>query len=197
MTFFSSFTAEGVLRSCEVTAMIAGTVAVVALVGQILSARVVNARQAERILILEREANEARLKYLQLESVVTWRSLSKEQITKLESILSTKPSTLKFTYVANDPEALFFAIEISKSFTGWRLLSGSRTYSGTLVMGLIIVGKPESDEVNFVRDAFRAAGIPFSTEPVNANAIEFGGMMPGEAEPNVEIIVGSKPRPLP
>ena len=188
--------------------LVAGTVAFGA--GAILSSRVIKARQEqaiaasnqrageanERAAKLEKEAEEARLRTAQIQALIEWRTLSQDQITKLQNALSGKPSSIKLTYVANDPEALYFAIKVSEGFTNWNVTSGSRTYSGTLVFGLRILGPSETD-VNLVQDAFRSAGIPFSTDAIKGSSIEFGAVgNPDQGEPGVEIIVGSKPRPV-
>jgi CRISPR/Cas system CMR-associated protein Cmr1 (group 7 of RAMP superfamily) len=147
----------------------------------------------ERAAKLEKEAEEARLKTATIQSIVEWRSLSKDQIDKLRNALSSKPSSVRLTYVSNDPEALYFAIKLSERFTNWKVSSGARTYSGTLVFGIRIVGSVESD-VNLGREAFRDAEIPFSTDSIPGSSVEFGSV--DQAVPNVEIIIGSKLRQL-
>jgi hypothetical protein len=144
-------------------------------------------------------AEEARLKTAQIQALVEWRTLSQDQMAKLHNALSARPSSVKFIYVSNDPEALFLAIQLSnKAFTNWNVTSESRDFSGTMVFGLRIEGTSEQD-VNFVRDAFRSADVPFSTEPIppHGGSVGFGAVIEGQPEPTVEIIVGSKPRPLP
>jgi hypothetical protein len=148
----------------------------------------------ERAAKLEMEAAEARLKYAELESTITWRDLSKDQIARLESILSKKPSRLKLVMVANDPEVIFFSVGISKAFTGWCIHPSNRTYKDALVIGLTIVGS-SSEEVDFVRSAFQQVGIPFSTNPIRHEAVDYGLYDHDGKRPGVEIIVGCKPRP--
>jgi hypothetical protein len=142
----------------------------------------------ERAAGLEKEA-------MQLKLLVTWRSLSKEQLETLASALSAKPSRLRFVTVANDPEAMFFSIQISRAFNGWTLYPSTRSTPGTLAIGLTIIGTSD-DEVAFVRNAFTSANISFSTNPIPGNSIDITTDDAGnQGEPGVTIIVGSKTRP--
>lgn len=164
-----------------------------------MTSRVIKIKQERAIADANQRAEEARLKTAEIQAIVEWRTLSQDQIAKLQSALSARPSSVKFVYVSNDPEALFLAIQLSnKAFTNWNVTSESRDFSGTMVFGLRIEGTSEQD-VNFVRDAFRSAEVPFTTEPIppHGGSVGFGAVIEGQPEPTVEIIVGSKPRPLP
>jgi hypothetical protein len=146
-----------------------------------------------RAATLEKETADARLKYAELQSATAWREFSKEQIATLEKILSGKPSTLRLAVVANDPEAMFVAVQLSKAFTGWKLYTAIRTYP-SLVIGLTIIGTSDAD-LSFVRDAFTAAGISYAVRPISAQGVQVTNDPEGATEPTVEILVGSKPRP--
>ncbi len=149
-----------------------------------------NNRAAE----LSKEAADARLETERIKSLVSWRTLSSEQIKTLQDILSKHPSSVQFDTVANDPEAAYFSNLLSEGFKNWKGFSSSRTYVGAIFFGLIVNG--DGDDLELVKKAFTSAGIHFSGEPVKVGSSAVGGFMGPESErPKVTVIIGSKPRP--
>jgi hypothetical protein len=124
--------------------------------------------QIERLhqqnLILEKQANDARLQTEQIKQVVAWRSISVETADKLRKALSMNPGRVNLRFTDGDPEALFLAIQLSKilSDSGWQVAAGSEK-SNSVVFG-IILPDPLNEEMRLLREAFTKAQIPFSTE---------------------------------
>lgn len=148
----------------------------------------------ERAEHLAKDAEEARLKFAQLQSVVAWRTIEEPQFSAFRQILAERLSAITLITIANDPEATFFTVVISKGFKGWRLASMSRSYGGLLVLGVTILGKP-GDDLERARRAFRAANIPFSNGPMPLHPFIDTLLTGDDKEANVTIVVGSKQRP--
>jgi len=150
----------------------------------------------EQAAQLSKEAEEARLKQLQLQSIVEWRTLSKEQLDALTAELSANPSSVEIIVVGNDPEALFFAIQLSKAFKGWQVATGNSDMMGVLEIGLSISGIDEV-AVRNVRSAFTAAKLGFADQRPRPPGATMGfGSRSGPKEPSkVTLSVGSKFRP--
>ena len=120
----------------------------------------------ERAAILEKEAADAKLEQEKLKAQLAWRELLPETLDNLQRHLSVRTGSVIIKHVANDPEALSLSIQLANIFIAaqWQLIgTASVTYADTLVTGLFIPNENGPDE-NFVREAFTAAGISFSTK---------------------------------
>ncbi|MGA2466203.1 MAG: hypothetical protein ABSH06_17860 [Thermodesulfobacteriota bacterium] len=146
-----------------------------------------------RAASLDKEAQNAKLEQEKLKAQLSWRTLTPKMLEEVTSVISTTKSSVTLAYTANDPEALFLAIQISKAFENakWDVRAESRTYATRIVFGVTIPG-PVNNDVELVRKAFRAAGIPFSTTDVPSPDMAFTG--PGETP--VMVMIGSKPPPF-
>jgi hypothetical protein len=157
------------------------------------------AQITERAARLEKEAAEARrdaaqarLEQERLRAQLAWRTISPEATTRLQTILAKNPGKINVQHVANDPEALYLAIQIANIFgqAKWQVQMLAMTMAGTVVFGLWIPESEASDLTN-VRDAFRAVRTSFSTDKLPPAGISFGGAFPDAPI----VFVGSKPIP--
>jgi hypothetical protein len=143
---------------------------------------------------LEKEAAAARLETEKIKQLVAWRVVVPQERDAIRAELKDTTGNINLQYAANDPEAMTFAIQLGNSFDPerWKVGLASMSYNGVVGFGVFIWG--DSDPAKAVRSAFRAAKIPFSTEPINASSIGFG--MPDRSiQWNVTIFVGSKKPP--
>jgi hypothetical protein len=143
---------------------------------------------------LENEAAQARLDQERLKAVVAWRILTPDTINHLAAGLGDPKGTALLGYTANDPEALYLVIQISKAFEaakGWALGVDARTYPDRLLWGIFIPG--DGALVEHVRAAFKAANIPFSTEAIPEPPMRFGPQITADT---VLIFIGSKQPPI-
>jgi hypothetical protein len=153
------------------------------------------AKANERAAGLENEAAQARAEQERLKAQLAWRTISPGQLQHLSAALSMAPGkSVTLAYTANDPEALFLAIQISRAFeqAHWKIRPESRTYGSQLIFGLRIPG-PESETVRVLRDAFKTANIQFSTEDVPA--ADMAIVYPGESDAAL-VFVGAKLPPF-
>jgi hypothetical protein len=127
-----------------------------------------------------------------LKAQLAWRVLSQATQEELVRDLSAHPSRINIEYVANDTEAQYLAIQFANAFNAakWQIGMLQVTHAGAVVFGLFIPDSP-SDGTAFARDAFRAAGISFSTETPPPVGMGFGGKIDNAAT----LRVGSKPFP--
>jgi hypothetical protein len=116
---------------------------------------------------LEREAANARLETEKLKAVVAWRTISASENAAIERILSAKPGSVNLRWTDGDPEALFFAIQISQVLqrAHWSVASGSFKPANGILFGFILPPALGND-VQTLRDAFTAARLPFSAVPL-------------------------------
>lgn len=146
-----------------------------------------------RAASLDKEAQHAKLEQERLKAQLSWRALTPKILEQLTSVLATSKSSVTLAYTANDPEALFLAIQISKAFENakWDLRSESRTYASRILFGITIPG-PVNKDVELVRKAFRETGIQFSITDVPPPDMTLA--TPGETP--VMVMIGSKPPPF-
>jgi hypothetical protein len=115
---------------------------------------------------LEKEAAAARLETEKVKEVVAWRVLPLESASVLEKVLAAKPGSVNLRYTEGDPEALYFAIQISQilSQAHWRVAPGALKFSSGIVFGITL---PDANDVDAetLRKAFSTAKIPYSTDP--------------------------------
>lgn len=102
MNFLSSIGVEGIQHLCEVVAIFAGVLAVAALIGQTITGRIVNRRQAVEIKKLE-------VKRVELEAKVSPRRLSGDQKSTLAKLLSGKKGGAIIVSSLLDAESSDFA----------------------------------------------------------------------------------------
>lgn len=122
-----------------------------------------------------------------------WRQLSAEQQRRfLTSLAHRSRGKVVLAWIANDPESLGLAVQLSELLTRaqWEIAAGSRTYPTQLVWGVSIPDSVDAaDAVLALRAAFNDAQVQFSTADVPPHAMEFGtGGGPGFAT----VLIGSK-----
>jgi hypothetical protein len=113
---------------------------------------------------LNKEAADAKLEQERLKAQLAWRVIPPETLAKLRERLRQLDGSVLFAFPSSDNEAQYLAIQLAKSFenTNWKLGAQSRTYANAVIFGIVIPG-PVTQDVLKVREAFSAAGIPFST----------------------------------
>lgn len=150
----------------------------------------------ERAAALEKDAARARLETQQLKEKLAWRELSEATARKLLQELSTHKGAVQVQYVANDPEAFAFALQLTRVFkeAGWKAGMFSLTHPSVLMVGFFVAPHGAKPEItNLVRSAFNASGIPYAEERTAAGGWIMGD--PADARDGAIIIVGAKPRP--
>jgi hypothetical protein len=154
------------------------------------TARANAAAATERAKALEKEAEQARLEQEKLKAQLAWRVLPKKVTKTLENLLARTPSKINIQHVANDPEALYLAIQFSNIFgaAGWQVQMLSVTMAGTVVFGIFIPDNP-SEITATVRNAFNQANIGYSADKLPPPGFSFGGTI----ENAPILFIGSKP----
>ena len=148
-----------------------------------------------RAATLEKEAENARLETERLKAQLSWRTLSTETAEKLGTELSKHMGKVNLRYTDGDPEALFLAIQLSRVLgkAQWAIAPGSIKLANAISFG-ISLPDADSDDAKWLRDAFSAANIPFSTQPLPPMAAGFS-ISTIDGAPT--LMVGSKSSPLP
>jgi hypothetical protein len=159
---------------------------------QIQTARTEAAKANERAATLENEAAQARLEQEKLKAQLAWRVLPPAAVTAIEQRLSQAPSAINVEHVANDPEALYLAIQIANIFerAKWQIAMNAVTMAGTVVFGIWIPNS-QSPTTAVIQGAFTAAGVGFSTGNLPPAGMGFGGNIPGAPK----LFIGSKRPP--
>jgi len=136
-----------------------------------------------------KEALQARIEQERLKAQFAWRVLPNEISADLERHLSQHPGKINVQYVANDPEALYFAIQFANIFVNakWEVQMLAMQIAGTAIFGIWIPDSPSPDTA-IARDAFGAARIGFSSDVLPRGGIGFGGAIENAAI----LFVGSK-----
>lgn len=139
---------------------------------------------------LDAEAAKARLETEKLKAVVTWRTLSAEQNSELDKVLSQKPGAVNLRWQDGDPEALFLAIQISQVLqrAHWNVAPGSIKPANSIIFGIIV--PPESGEqADMLREALNGAKISYSSIPAPQPGASFNiSTIPGAPS----LIIGSR-----
>ena len=155
------------------------------------------ARANERAAQLENETAKATLEQERLKAIVQWRSLTEPQGIAMAETLLAAHGTVTIAYLLNDPEAMWFGMTIEKMFaaanehstTGkWQLSIEPRMYSEQIVFGISIFGK-SGKPLDTVRNAFRAAHVPFNEDVVSPTKVTIGAMTTTSAAPTTDVIV--------
>jgi hypothetical protein len=148
-----------------------------------------------RAATLEKDAANARLETERLKAQLAWRTIPVDAAQKMDEALAKHPGSVNLRYTDGDPEALFFAIQISQILgkAHWAIAPGAVKPANTIVFGISL---PDADGVDAqtLREAFSAATISFSTTPLPPSGISFSiSTIPGAPT----LMVGSKAPPLP
>ena len=154
MSLFSwAFSVEGVLRVCEITAIVAGALAVAALIGKDLAGRAVADRKAREMQVLQKDVADARTKQAEAET----RLLELQQfVTKprgvntdnaFEVLRAAPKGTVFIRYVENNEDALDFSMYLFMVVrsVGWkteRPASGTKRVPST---GITLEYRSEAD----------------------------------------------------
>ncbi len=101
---------------------------------------------------------------------------------------------MNIQYVANDPEAMYLAIQLSNIFgkAGWQVGLSSITLNGILIFGLWVPDN-NSSFVPIIRSALQKVNIRFSSgqEPMRAVMMSSGNSIKDAPI----LFIGSKPIP--
>jgi hypothetical protein len=166
MSFFSwLLSVEGVLRACEITAVVAGVFAVAALIGKDVANRVLRDRRAVEMLTMQkqvadaqRESADSQRRLLEVQNRLAWRRF--DEYAFREILESRAKGRAEIVYKKDDDEAYVFAFQI------WHSLAAS---NWSAEMPVEAKDNPESS-------------VPFS--------LREGGMV-GTNQPSLFVLVGS------
>jgi hypothetical protein len=153
---------------------------------------------AERAAHLENDTATARKQTEQLKQLVSWRVISKNDEDQLFEILSKKPGSVNLLYTDGDPESVIFSDQFNRVLTsaGWTVTFLAYK-SSSIVIGIAIPGVDAGD-TKTLREAFSAAGIPFSANtPKTGHAAISNGeevltSFSQPMSPGVKLFIGSK-----
>jgi hypothetical protein len=103
---------------------------------------------------------------------VKWRSIPDG--TAFERTLAAQPGAVNLRWQDGDPEALFLAIQISQILqqAGWQVAPGSFKPANSILFGVVLPPVAGVD-ADTLRDALKAARIPFSSVPVSSDGASF------------------------
>jgi hypothetical protein len=150
------------------------------------------ARAHERAAALEKEAADANLRTAEIMKATAWRQLLPEQQQKILEVLSKKPGKVVLAWIANDPESLGLAVQLSDLLAKahWEVAGSARTYPSVLLWDIHIPATRGAEgATQSLRDAFTNANIHIVTDPLPQHAMEIGsGGAPGSAT----ILVGCR-----
>jgi hypothetical protein len=168
------------------------------------------AQAIERAAQLEKEAAEARVgiaranadaararaEQERLKQMVVWRSISDDMAKSLTARLSIRKEPIVLAVVANDPEAMFLATQLTKILTNasWTAFARSVSWGNWLPIGIHIYG-PDNDTVRLLRESFTAVGVPFDSHPPPRQP-DVSVVFPEDKETNATILIGSRIGPL-
>lgn len=156
----------------------------------------------ERAAILEKEAQEARLKTEEIKARVSWRTISGNDMQNLIAALAAGGGAVTLAYVQNDPEAIYLATLFSSAFNAanrydpegpWKISAQPRMYSDRNIFGVSVFGAAP-DTVELVRQAFDSVNFAYETERVSVAPTRIGGMITPMDDPQTDVVVmiGSK-----
>jgi hypothetical protein len=159
------------------------------------------------------EANErtavAQLEQERLKAFVKWRTVDPADLKILVSELCKGSGEIDLAFVPSDPESKYFALKVignggfaaandSNGAVNWRVHL-RQWHSDGMFFGLAIPG-PETTQVKFLRHAFTAAHIKFSTDPLpeETSPISIGVGLTYSPAPKHDalIVVGLREPPL-
>ena len=147
------------------------------------------AQATERAAKLEKEAAGARLEQERLKQLVVWRSIPNDSAQILASLLAKKPTEIRLMVVANDPEAMQLASQITTILdtAKWKANAVAASWGNLLPIGIHIYGS-DAATVDLLKQSFFAAQISFDPSPVREpdTSIIFGGTS------QTTILIGSR-----
>jgi hypothetical protein len=125
-----------------------------------------------------------------------WRQLTPDQQQKFSAAISAKPGKVALAWIANDPESLGLAAQLSALFTQarWQLSGEARTYSQNLLWDIWVPERAGAEEhTQILGNAFKAAGIHFITDSPpphtmssgSAGGPDFASLIIGSRQPGV------------
>jgi hypothetical protein len=169
--------------------------------------------KAESFRLQIAEANEraetARLEQEKLKQLVQWRTIDPANMKVLIAELAKGSGEIDIAFAPSDPETEYFALKIigedafsaandSGSGLKWHVYLRQWITNG-MFFGIAIPG-PENNEVKFLRHAFSAAHIEFSTgnPPEEVPPINLGGGLKFAPPPKHDalIVIGLRKPPL-
>lgn len=172
---------------------------VVALMAELVTQVKTNNISGQIISFLDKETADERERTAEIEKVTAWRRLEPRTAQKLlialAAIPSSTPHKIVFAYAQNDEEALYFMFQIGRLFLAeknWDANLYAETHPGIFSWGIRILG-PDNETTRAVRGAFKAAGIPFSTDAVPGPFQSYGYMPRSD---DTVISVGPKKPPF-
>jgi len=135
------------------------------------------AKANERAAALEKEAAAANERTAQVMKETAWRQLTDAQKKSLSTAFATRKGKVRLMWIANDPESLALATQISDLFNGahWEIVPSANTYSFNLLWGVWIPDSPDHDTTNMLRAAFTNAGLRFVQEKLPETSMAIGG----------------------
>lgn len=154
-------------------------------------------------------AENARVEQERLKQLVRWRTITPEDMKILTAELAKGGGEIDLAFAPGDPESEYFALKIigndgvaavnnSSGIRKWHVYLRPWTSNG-MFFGVAIPG-PENNQVKFLRHAFSAAHIEFSTEnpPEEVSPITLGSGLAYTPAPKHEalIVIGLKKPPL-
>jgi hypothetical protein len=141
----------------------------------------------------QKETAQARLEQERLKAQLAWRALTPEISAQLGTFLSQHPpGKINVQHVANDPEALYLAIQFANAFAAakWEIQMLAVTMAGAVVFGVWVPDSPSADTAT-VRAALETIHVGFSTNVLPPGGMAFGGTI---ADAPI-LFIGSKPLP--
>jgi hypothetical protein len=112
---------------------------------------------------LEKEAATARLETEKLKQVVAWRTLSPDVRAKLDKVLASKPASVNLRYMDGDPEAMYLGVQMTEVLrkANWQVGPGSIKPNGVIFEYILPQEEANNPAAQTLREAFKAADIPF------------------------------------
>jgi hypothetical protein len=148
------------------------------------------------------EATRANDLAVRIQRAAAWRVIPPQTAAALVAGLTKGPGgAVTLSYLANDPETLFLAIQITNAFESadkaagkplWTIRVEPRIYSRAIYWGLRIIGQNDT-LVTSIREVFRSVDLTYGTDPVPNVINDSPGMTIGGGPlPDAMIFVGPK-----
>jgi hypothetical protein len=153
------------------------------------------AKASERAAEFERDAEQARADQERFKQQAAWRELTPKIAAQMRDTLARQPRSAVLAYIANDPEAVYLAIQVSKVLTDAKWTTAgiqARTYAHNAIFGINVSG-PNAVAVALLRGALSDAHLASNSDtlpPFDAVSGNTSGPV------DVEIMIGSKHPPL-
>ena len=182
---------------------------VAASTGAVVATKRENGALKLQIAQLENSTARAREETEKIRALVRWRTISPDDAKALLTELSKGGGEIDMAFVPSDPESKYFALKIigndgfsavndASGIIKWRVHLRPSASNG-MFFGIAIPG-PENDQVKFLRHAFSAAHIEFSTgdppEEVSPIAVGQGLVYTPPPKHEALIVIGLKQPPL-